>query len=106
MQFSVRLTILLIIIIFFRIFSILLASSFVSSVPYDEIEERGHKGGGGGGFKKHKGGGYGGGYKPDKCHPQTITKYKTVYKDRKANVVNQVCIVKNKSLPVFLRKIN
>ncbi|XP_042887835.1 uncharacterized protein LOC122263472 [Penaeus japonicus] len=53
----------------------------------------GHGGGGGG----HGGGGYGGGgggggyhVPAPTCHPQTITKYRTVYKDRKAQVVNNV----------------
>ncbi|KAK7077459.1 hypothetical protein SK128_007914 [Halocaridina rubra] len=60
-----------------------------------------HKGGGGGGYgDDHKGGGgygHGGGgggghkgYHPSPCHPQTITKYRTVYKDRKAEVANNV----------------
>lgn len=60
------------------------------ALAYEEqIEERGHKhkGGGGGGYKPHHDVAP---YKPKKCHPQTITKYKTVVKDRKANVFNQV----------------
>ncbi|XP_042221680.1 uncharacterized protein LOC121866153 [Homarus americanus] len=49
----------------------------------------GHGGGGGGGYGG--GGGHGGGgYNPSPCHPQTITKYNTVYKDRKAEIVNNV----------------
>ncbi|XP_066952392.1 uncharacterized protein [Macrobrachium rosenbergii] len=49
----------------------------------------GHGGGGGGGYGggDHGGGGY---HPAPVCHPQTITKYKTVYKDRKAQVVNNV----------------
>ena len=40
---------------------------------YDEAQERDYK---------HS--------KPKKCYPHTVTKYKTVYKDRKANVYNKV----------------
>ncbi|XP_063586200.1 uncharacterized protein LOC134763565 isoform X2 [Penaeus indicus] len=55
----------------------------------------GGHGGGGHGGGGHGGGGYGGGgggyhVPAPTCHPQTITKYRTVYKDRKAQVVNNV----------------
>lgn len=59
-----------------------------------------HKGHGGFDHKGH------GGYDhkphlPKKCHPQTITKYKTIYKDRKAEVVNQVMFAYSNIVPPY-----
>lgn len=68
------------------------------AIPAEQRDGHGHGGGHGGSYGGghsdgygHGGGGHGhGGYKPAPCHPQTITKYRTVYKDKKAEVVNNV----------------
>jgi len=60
-------------------------------VEYDVLEERKFKGGYGDHHIEMFGQGHKGGYgPPPKCHPQTVTKYNTVYKERKALVYNKV----------------